>query len=126
MIESKPYMFLRSIFFALSILMPDISYPIIGNFRPEDFTLILLGLFVLDDMLLSNSLFPRAGWLIFVMLLVFTMLVTVPYGINFLLFPFAFIFSIFFVSEEIFYNIKKIRDTKWTSRHEYNISFFVL
>jgi len=53
MIESKLYIFLCSIFFALSILMPDISYPIVGNLRPEDLILILLGLFVLDNILLK-------------------------------------------------------------------------
>jgi len=85
MIESKPYTFLCSMFFALSILMPNISYPIIGNLRPEDFVLILLGLFVLDNILLKNGQFPKVGWPVFVMLLMFAWLVTISSGINFLL-----------------------------------------
>lgn len=85
MIESKPYAFLCSMFFALSILMPNISYPIIGNLRPEDFVLILLGLFVLDNILLKNGQFPKVGWPVFVILLMFAWLVTVSSGINFLL-----------------------------------------
>lgn len=85
MIDSKPYTFLCSIFFALSILMPNISYPIIGNLRPEDFVLILLGLFVLDNILLKNGQFPKVGWPVFVMLLMFVWLVIVSGGINFLL-----------------------------------------
>jgi len=47
MIKSKPYIFLCSMFFAPSILIPNISYPIVGNLCPEDFILLLLGLFVL-------------------------------------------------------------------------------
>lgn len=85
MIESKPYTFLCSMFFALSILMPNIFYPIIGNLRPEDFILMLLGLFVLDNILLKNGQFPKVGWPVFVMLLMFVWLVTVSSGINFLL-----------------------------------------
>jgi len=85
MIESKLYVFFCSAFFALSILLPDISYPIIGNLRPEDFVLILLGLFVVDNILFKNGRFPRAGWPVFVMLLLFAWLVTVSSGINFLL-----------------------------------------
>jgi len=85
MIESKLYTFLCSAFFALSILLPDISYPIIGNLRPEDFVLILLGLCVLDNILLKNGQFPKLGWPVFVMLLMFVWLVTVSSGINFLL-----------------------------------------
>ena len=85
MIESKVYSFLCSAFFALSILLPDISYPIIGNLRPEDFVLTLLGLFVLDNILLKNGQFPKVGWPVFVMLLLFAWLVTVSSGINFLL-----------------------------------------
>lgn len=85
MIESKTYTFLCSIFFALSILMPNISYPILGNLCPEDFVLILLGLFVLDNILLKNGQFPKVGWPVFVMLLMFVWLVTVSSGINFLL-----------------------------------------
>jgi len=65
--------------------MPDIPYPIIGNLRPEDFILILLGLFVLDNILLKNGQFPRAGWPVFVMLLMFTWLVIISSGINFIL-----------------------------------------
>ena len=85
MIESKPYTFLCSMFFAMSILMPNVSYPIIGNLRPEDFILLLLGLFVLDNILLKNGQFPKVGWPVFVMLLMFAWLVTVSSGINFLL-----------------------------------------
>jgi len=85
MIESKPYIFLCSIFFALSILMPDISYPFVGSLRPEDLILILLGLFVLDNILLKNGQFPRAGWPVFIMLLMFAWLVIVSSGINFIL-----------------------------------------
>jgi hypothetical protein len=85
MIESKLYTFLCSAFFALSILLPDISYPIIGNLRPEDFVLILLGLFVLDNILLKGGQFPKVGWAVFVMLLMFVWLVAVSSGINFLL-----------------------------------------
>lgn len=85
MIESKLYIFLCSIFFALSILMPDIPYPIIGNLRQEDLILILLGLFVLDNILLKNGQFPRAGWPVFIMLLMFAWLVIVSSGINFIL-----------------------------------------
>ena len=85
MIESKPYIFLCSIFFALSIIMPDIPYPIVGNLRPEDFILILLGLFVLDNIFLKNGQFPRAGWPVFIMLLMFAWLVILSSGINFLL-----------------------------------------
>ncbi|MBE3128062.1 MAG: hypothetical protein IMZ60_00075 [Actinobacteria bacterium] len=85
MIESKLYTFLCSAFFALSVLLPDISYPIIGNLRPEDFVLILLGLCVLDNILLKNGQFPKLGWPVFVMLLMFVWLVTVSSGINFLL-----------------------------------------
>jgi hypothetical protein len=85
MIESKLYVFFCSAFFALSILLPDISYPIIGNLRPEDFILILLGLFVVDNILFRNGRFPRAGWSVFVMLLMFAWLVIVSSGINFLL-----------------------------------------
>ena len=85
MIESKLYVFFCSAFFALSILMPDIPYPIIGNLRPEDFLLILLGLFVVDNILFKNGRFPRAGWSVFVMLLMFAWLVIVSSGINFLL-----------------------------------------
>ena len=85
MIESKLYVFFCSAFFALSILLPDISYPIIGNLRPEDFVLILLSLFVVDSILFKNSRFPKAGWSIFVMLLMFAWLVIVSSGINFLL-----------------------------------------
>jgi len=85
MIESKPYTFLCSMFFALSILMPDISYPIIGNLRPEDFILILLGIFVLDNILFKNGRFPTAGWPVFVMLLMFAWLVIVSSGINYIL-----------------------------------------
>jgi hypothetical protein len=65
--------------------MPDIPYPIIGNLRPEDLILILLGLFVLDNILFKNGRFPRAGWLVFVMLLMFAWLVVVSSGINFIL-----------------------------------------
>lgn len=85
MIKSKLYVFLCSVFFALSILMPDIPYPIIGNLRPEDFVLILLVLFVLDNILFKNGRFPRAGWSIFVMLLMFAWLVLMSSGINFIL-----------------------------------------
>lgn len=85
MIESKLYVFFCSAFFALSILLPDISYPIIGNLRPEDFVLILLGLFVVDNILFKNGRFPRAGWPIFVVLAMFIGLVVVSSGINFLL-----------------------------------------
>ncbi|MCJ7790065.1 MAG: hypothetical protein MUP69_07770, partial [Candidatus Atribacteria bacterium] len=85
MIESKLYVFFCSAFFALSILLPDISYPIIGNLRPEDFVLILLGLFVVDNILFKNGRFLRAGWSVFVMLLMFAWLVIVSSGINFLL-----------------------------------------
>jgi hypothetical protein len=65
--------------------MPNISYPIIGNLRPEDFVLIILGLFVLDNILLKDGQFPKAGWPVFVMLLMFAWLVAVSSGINFLL-----------------------------------------
>jgi hypothetical protein len=85
MIDSKLYVFLCSVFFALSILSPDIPYPIIGNLRPEDFVLILLGLFVVDNILFKNGRFPRAGWPVFVMLLMFAWLVILSSGINFLL-----------------------------------------
>jgi hypothetical protein len=85
MIESKLYVFFCSAFFALSILLPDISYPIIGNLRPEDFVLILLGLFVVDNILFKNGRFPRDGWSVFVMLLMFAWLVIVSSGINCLL-----------------------------------------
>ena len=85
MIESKPYTFLCSMFFALSILMPNISCPIIGNLRPEDFVLILLGLFVLDNIFLKNGQFPKLGWPVFIMLLMFAGLVIISSGINFLL-----------------------------------------
>ncbi len=85
MIKSKPYVFLCSIFFVLSILMPDIPYPIVGNLRPEDLILILLGLFVLDNILLKNGQFPKAGWPVFIMLLMFAWLVIVSSGINFIL-----------------------------------------
>jgi len=85
LIKSKLYVFLCSVFFAVSILSPDIPYPIIGNLRPEDFILILLGLFVLDNILLKNGQFPRAGWPVFVMLLMFAWLVIVSGGINFIL-----------------------------------------
>ncbi|GAH82804.1 unnamed protein product, partial [marine sediment metagenome] len=63
----------------------DYSCPIIGNLRPEDFVLILLGLFVLDNILLKNGQFPRAGWPVFIMLLMFGWLVVVSSGINFML-----------------------------------------
>jgi len=85
MIKSKLYVFLCSVFFALSVFMPDIPYPIIGNLRPEDFILTLLGLFVLDNILLKNGQFPRAGWPVFIMLLMFACLVIVSSGINFIL-----------------------------------------
>lgn len=85
MIESKTYTFFCSIFFALSVLMPDIPYPIVGNLRPEDLILILLGLFVLDNILLKNGQFPRAGWPVFIMLLMFAWLVIMSGGINFIL-----------------------------------------
>ena len=85
MMESKLYIFLCSIFFALSILMPDISYPIVGNLRPEDLILISLGLFVLDNILLKNGQFPKAGWPVFIMLLMFAWLVILSSGINFIL-----------------------------------------
>ena len=85
MIRSKIYMFFCSAFFALGILMPDIPYPIIGNLRPEDFILILLGLFVLDNIFLKNGKFPGAGWPVFTMLLMFAWLVIVSSGINFIL-----------------------------------------
>jgi len=85
MIKSKLYVFLCSAFFALGILMPDIPYSIIGNLRPEDFILILLGLFVLDNILLKNGQFPRAGWPVFIMLLMFAWLVIISSGINFML-----------------------------------------
>jgi hypothetical protein len=85
LIKSKLYVFLCSVFFAISILSPDVPYPIIGNLRPEDFVLILLGLFVLDNILLKNGQFPRAGWPVFVMLLMFAWLVIVSSGINFIL-----------------------------------------
>jgi len=85
MIKSKPYIFFCSVFFALSVLMPDISYPVIRSLRPEDFILILLGLFVLDNILLKNGQFPRAGWPVFIMLLMFAWLVIVSSGINFIL-----------------------------------------
>jgi len=65
--------------------MPDISYPIIGNLRPEDFILILLGLFVLNNIFFKNGRFPRAGWPVFIMLLMFAWLVIVSSGINFIL-----------------------------------------
>ena len=85
MIDSKLYVFLCSVFFALSILSPDIPYPIVGNLRPEDLILIVLGLFVLDNILLKNGQFPKAGWPVFVMLLMFAWLVILSSGINFLL-----------------------------------------
>ena len=85
MIESKLYVFLCSAFFTLSILMPDIPYPIIGNLRPEDFVLILLGLFVVDNVLFKNGRFPKAGWSVFLMLLMFAWLVIVSSGINYIL-----------------------------------------
>ncbi|MDD5014025.1 MAG: hypothetical protein PHW73_02840 [Atribacterota bacterium] len=85
MIKSKLYVFLCSAFFALSILMPDISCPIIDSLRPEDFILILLGLFVLDNIIFKNGQFPRSGWPIFVMLLMFAWLAVLSSGINFIL-----------------------------------------
>jgi len=85
MIKSKLYVFLCSAFFALSILMPNIPYPIIGNLRPEDFILMSLGLFVLDNILLKNGQFPRAGWPVFIMLLMFAWLVIISSGVNFML-----------------------------------------
>ena len=85
MIKSRLYVFFCSVFFALSILMPDIPYPIIGNLRPEDLILILLGLFVLDNIFLKNGHFPRAGWSVFVMLLMFAWIVIVSSGINYIL-----------------------------------------
>ena len=86
MINSKVYTFLCALFILLLIIGSNISNPVFTHLRPESFVLLILAIYVVIYILSNGGRFPKAGWNIVVILLLFAGMVVFSGSINFLLY----------------------------------------